>query len=1024
MVSTLAAQVRAQGLVRGLGFSKGSGVVVMGLWLVREVRRGRRREAFREVCLVLQLAGPHTKMRVSFAGIALLSESSCTNSPCSTPFPVPRSPNPEEPGTPTFGSGGFGSWTRQTSQRNNSGGHHASSGGANTASAAAAVPSRGEAERISGSQWAARFKRDRAPGEGPIGPPADHSGGFGRGKRVRLTFRASSLLDRWLIICSSHTLQTERPAVHLASNRLAGAEKTSSSVSANASASRDDANASSAAAATAGGVRHYTEEDLEDEAKILDALRLEEEERQAAREVDGWSPEQSFWLYKDYEGKVQGPFVATNMQDWYSQSYFKNDLLVRREEEADFRPLGDVIKETGSTAEPFLVPPPRPQPQATGPLASDNLANGQSQANVASPWGAPQQSASLIGGFQNPSTPLSASAFQDAGQQAFGSSPFMNAPQQAQQQVNFGVPGELSLEDKLRAQEQYLFMLQRQQLIEQSLRSGAQPDQNMLAAAFGMPNLNSAQPPWANQQQPAPDAWNQPSMQYPFLQQQQAQHHYHQSAWNPASQPPADPWGAGQSAVDRQTSSVLSTDEMRGAPEAIGTPRRARSPAPQEPQASEAQPSMKEPEVAGALVSEQAKVEVEQGAGPDEEQVPSQSEASLSSLEEDEFLKHDAAGFKLDDTPAMSDAVEDPLGSGPVASPAPAKPAPWASALEEQQKQKQKQGSSGGASLREIQEAERKAAEAKKNAARAAAAAARASNPSPGGSSQPVTMSWGLASVPSSAGKVAGSGTVSSPVSASPSQPVWNTAAVTQRKKTLAEIQEEEQKRAHRAKELAAVARATTGGKGYAESAASMAAAQSPQTAAPGWNVVGSGGKPGPTTPSRPFAAVGNAPQRSVSASATVPTTRTVSAASSLASRPNGNLSRPGTAGSSSSGPSLEFIAYLKQQLKGLNVKVDDFIEMLMSFPLDPSPDVVEIIAESIYANSSTMDGRRFAEDFVAKRKMDAQGRALPTSSIAAAVGPQRSASDVLKTQPPKVEDKFSGFKVVKAKGGKKKGTK
>ena len=53
---------------------------------------------------------------------------------------------------------------------------------------------------------------------------------------------------------------------------------------------------------------------------------------------------------------------------------------------------------------------------------------------------------------------------------------------------------------------------------------------------------------------------------------------------------------------------------------------------------------------------------------------------------------------------------------------------------------------------------------------------------------------------------------------------------------------------------------------------------------------------------------------------------------------------------------------------------MEDFVEMLLSFPLDPSPDVVEIIAESVYANSSTMDGRRFAADFVAKRKMDAQG--------------------------------------------------
>lgn len=51
---------------------------------------------------------------------------------------------------------------------------------------------------------------------------------------------------------------------------------------------------------------------------------------------------------------------------------------------------------------------------------------------------------------------------------------------------------------------------------------------------------------------------------------------------------------------------------------------------------------------------------------------------------------------------------------------------------------------------------------------------------------------------------------------------------------------------------------------------------------------------------------------------------------------------------------------------------VDEFLDMLLSFPLNPSPDVVEIIAEAVYANSKTLDGRRFAADFVNRRKKDA----------------------------------------------------
>lgn len=45
---------------------------------------------------------------------------------------------------------------------------------------------------------------------------------------------------------------------------------------------------------------------------------------------------------------------------------------------------------------------------------------------------------------------------------------------------------------------------------------------------------------------------------------------------------------------------------------------------------------------------------------------------------------------------------------------------------------------------------------------------------------------------------------------------------------------------------------------------------------------------------------------------------------------------------------------------------------MLLSFPLNPSPDVEEIIAEAVYANSKMLDGRRFATDFLVRRKKDA----------------------------------------------------
>lgn len=91
---------------------------------------------------------------------------------------------------------------------------------------------------------------------------------------------------------------------------------------------------------------------------------------------------------------------------------------------------------------------------------------------------------------------------------------------------------------------------------------------------------------------------------------------------------------------------------------------------------------------------------------------------------------------------------------------------------------------------------------------------------------------------------------------------------------------------------------------------------------------------------------------------------------------------------------------------------------MLLSFPLDPSPDVIEIIAESVYANSSTLDGRRFAADFVAKRKLDASGRGAPNLGRGGPSGyagnSMRSSSDVLKGSGAAKPDSGFGFKVVK----------
>lgn len=96
---------------------------------------------------------------------------------------------------------------------------------------------------------------------------------------------------------------------------------------------------------------------------------------------------------------------------------------------------------------------------------------------------------------------------------------------------------------------------------------------------------------------------------------------------------------------------------------------------------------------------------------------------------------------------------------------------------------------------------------------------------------------------------------------------------------------------------------------------------------------------------------------------------------------------------------------------------------MLLSFPIDPPASEragqLEIISDSVYASSSTLDGRRFAQEFFTRRKADSKRSSTPSANGAPAAIKATSLADVLKTQP-KPQSIDSGFKVVKAKGKKK----
>lgn len=67
-------------------------------------------------------------------------------------------------------------------------------------------------------------------------------------------------------------------------------------------------------------------------------------------------PDRMRWVYLDPQGTMQGPFNGLEMNDWYKANFFSPDLRVKRIEDNDFEPLGQLIRRIGNSREPFLVP--------------------------------------------------------------------------------------------------------------------------------------------------------------------------------------------------------------------------------------------------------------------------------------------------------------------------------------------------------------------------------------------------------------------------------------------------------------------------------------------------------------------------------------------------------------------------------------------------------------------------------------------------------------------------------------------
>ena len=341
--------------------------------------------------------------------------------------------------------------------------------------------------------------------------------------------------------------------------------------------------------------------------------------------------------------------------------------------------------------------------------------------------------------------------------------------------------------------------------------------------------------------------------------------------------------------------------------------------------------------------------------------------------------------------------------------------APWA---------KESTEASKGPSLRQIQEAEaKKAAETEKQASALRRLALEqemrqhSSQSAAPAAGLPTTSTWGSGAPPT---------TPSNPPSPWATASAIKTQAASAaafHKKTLADIQREEESRKQKAAAAAAAAQPArvSGGKLYAD-LASKASSSGPALGGP-WATVGAGGKV------KPVGRIPTGPAASVPQTLRATSGASIPATSARASRPTTSTRSVTTSGPPGiAAAKEEFNKWARGASKGLNsnvngsylriklltlltVSVDEFLTLMSDFPED-------LIADSVYANSATMDGRQFAAEYTRRKKLAEKGVIEPAISGASSSS-TGGWNEVAKKGPPK-EDSAAGFTVVPKKKGKK----
>ncbi|KAI5783013.1 hypothetical protein FPQ18DRAFT_358634 [Pyronema domesticum] len=733
-------------------------------------------------------------------------------------------------------------------------------------------------------------------------------------------------------------------------------------------------------------------------------------------------PDKIQWVYRDPSGVVQGPFNGLEMHDWYRAGFFTTELAVKRQEDIEFEPLGNLVRKIGNTREPFLVPLP-------------GSSSGMST-NAAANW---------PGSWLN-ETPGVQPAVQTPGsvQPPFaGAFPTFGTTLTAEQQNAL---------ERRKQEEQYIMAKQREFLLQQQMIAKQVAATHQLHHTPSTHSLHS-QPSFGSLNSPA-------NFAPPIIPASASSIVGGQNAFEPGAllrQAGAAAGGVGNSDVSGQLGfqQQFQTQVPQQQPQDQGSliqqqkfseqqrqqqlqkTYQAQQTQHVEKQLQEAQEQVKheeepeEPEQEAEPIVEEEPV-IETQSQPEPAPIPKANTPAPAPVVEQpapkpSTPKPSTPAAKPTPQPAWGGVQAQP-GPAPLVQPFPPPPAretspsssmarspveapsapsiaPWAKEAENHHKTP---------SLKEIQELEAKQAAAREaaeeKARREMLAQQLSSQPPPPAPGLPSTATWATTSPSTTPGG-----------SSAWNKPLAKASTVSSGQKTLRQIQKEEEARKAKAAAQAASQAllntpspvSSSNGKRYADLASKAANSSASATAgSSAWTTVGPSGKVkgAPVTPTTP-AAVPTGPAQTIR-----PTTSSIGSftATPTIKRP----SPPVTAKPPTSSAQEEFLKWCRGSMVGLGagVSAESVIENLSNFPPD-----IEIIADTIYAVSTVMDGRRWAEEYIKRRNAASSGVVIEAGTAARSSGGWNEVAKSRPTTaaPAPLPETSSSFKVVAGKGKK-----